>query len=123
MGDLNAFTRVDYTKEHWAKIKAHFESASWVFPKDKVIPKLKKKGFIDLLRLLQHRDGQRAKNKNKKDKEPLSCPFTVWVGNPLLRIDYIFGTSELESLFSLLQCAVIAECTASDHFPVLLDMK
>jgi len=90
----------------------------WRMPKPKVIQQIKDRGYTDCWKALNHPERAGEESAGQRGGEEI-C--TVWVGDRVLRIDFIFVDKNFLQHFDLKHCRVLEDCRASDHLPVLLE--
>jgi endonuclease/exonuclease/phosphatase family metal-dependent hydrolase len=127
IGDLNAFYKADYSPTHWKRIKSFFKHRQWPIWEAKIVPYLLSLGYIDCWKYVRTKAGRQEEEESSTSssspKEIDEDMCTVWINNPLLRIDYIFASADVLKSFDIVSCEVLTHINSSDHFPLLLELK
>eukprot|EP01090_Pellita_catalonica_P009411 TRINITY_DN20483_c0_g1_i1.p1 TRINITY_DN20483_c0_g1~~TRINITY_DN20483_c0_g1_i1.p1 ORF type:complete len:307 (-),score=44.58 TRINITY_DN20483_c0_g1_i1:30-830(-) len=122
LGDFNAFDRKHYSEKHGIEISEVFYARGWRMPKVPIVINLMKEaGWIDVKTAY----GSSLTNLSV-EKECETDPdshtdlnqCTVWVGEPLLRIDYMWMNTSWNEMWGIKNYRVCQEIPHSDHFPI-----
>jgi len=106
------------------KYKIILKKKDWVLPdKDEVIESLIQNDMVDCLDFIRKKSNITLTNTGENKKWLDQEISTVWVNNPLLRIDYVLVSKKLMKCWKINNWRVLTECKASDHFPVLTELE
>lgn len=124
-GDLNVFQRADCAAEQWQAILDDAAGKGWGAPPETTaaIQELLGRGYRDCFYLSDnHRHGQAPAELAVPGMaaDAATPGATCWVTKPLLRIDYAFLSPDLDA--GLVRQYQRLTDTASDHFPVVIDL-
>eukprot|EP00290_Baffinella_frigidus_P029190 CAMPEP_0180225448 /NCGR_PEP_ID=MMETSP0987-20121128/22705_1 /TAXON_ID=697907 /ORGANISM="non described non described, Strain CCMP2293" /LENGTH=442 /DNA_ID=CAMNT_0022188515 /DNA_START=405 /DNA_END=1733 /DNA_ORIENTATION=+ len=126
VGDFNVFQKADCSDAQWGAIIADADSKGWSHPPERTsaLDSLLSSGYRDMFycsdnHKLGRADPSLALSRAAKD---VSHPgATCWVAKPLLRIDYAFLSADMVNANVAQYQRVLDE--ASDHFPVVVDLR
>ncbi|KAJ1455364.1 Endonuclease/exonuclease/phosphatase [Pelagophyceae sp. CCMP2097] len=109
-GDLNTFRAEDHSSEEWQKIVDVYAARGWGVPEDDslALDYLESMGYLDAFALT----GPACV------KKP-----TCWTHEPLFRIDHFMLSSNLADSVTAPVVYNVHDSTASDHFPVSIDLQ
>eukprot|EP00286_Rhodomonas_abbreviata_P026964 CAMPEP_0181298152 /NCGR_PEP_ID=MMETSP1101-20121128/5630_1 /TAXON_ID=46948 /ORGANISM="Rhodomonas abbreviata, Strain Caron Lab Isolate" /LENGTH=419 /DNA_ID=CAMNT_0023403155 /DNA_START=151 /DNA_END=1410 /DNA_ORIENTATION=- len=124
-GDFNVFQRADCSEEQWQAILDDATGKGWSAPPETTaaIQEVLGRGYRDCFYLSDnHVKGSASSSLAVEGMaEDSATPgATCWVVKPLLRIDYTFLSRGLDS--ALVRQYQRLLHTASDHFPILIDL-